>query len=297
MYLSRVTLKPDIGRNSQLGRLLQSNTYGTHQLLWDLFDQEKRDFLYREEVAKEQLSNHVGAKGEPVYYVLSAAMPNENTPLFNVEAKEYQPQLQVGQHLAFRLTANPVVTRDKKRCDLVMDEQLAFLCQSCIELGLPAQGGKRELKAQLLDAQHATVVLDYLCSYLSQSRYCSEVVKERRVDALLGLAVQEAVSRRLIQWLAHNPSRAGLFSIVDRELDDDYGGGEISVPVFQWQSYRTHPLPQKDITPRKQQARFLSVDISGELIVKEPDGFLAMVKKGIGPAKAFGCGLMLLRRL
>jgi len=297
MYLSRVTLKPDIGRNSQLGRLLQSNTYGTHQLLWDLFDQGKRDFLYREEVAKEQLSKHVGAKGEPVYYVLSTVIPNGDTPLFNVESKEYRPQFQVGQHLAFRLTANPVVTRDKKRSDLVMDEQLAFLRHSCTDLGLPSQGSKRELSAQLLDSRRSSAVLDYLCSYLSQSRYRSEIVKERRNDVLLGLAIQEAVSRRLLKWLAHNPSRAGLFSILERELEDDYCDSEISVPVLQWQSYRTHPLPQKDVGHRKQQARFLSVDMSGELMVKEPDGFLDMIKHGIGPAKAFGCGLMLIRRL
>ncbi|GAB3379696.1 type I-E CRISPR-associated protein Cas6/Cse3/CasE [Spongiibacter taiwanensis] len=295
MYLSRVTLKPDIGQNSQLGRLLQSNTYGTHQLLWDLFDQEKRDFLYREEVAKEQLKQHAGAKGEPVYYVLSVTRPRESTPLFTVESKEYRPQFQAGQRLSFCLTANPVVTRDKKRCDLVMDEQLVFFRQACKEIGLSCEGSKGDLKRRLMENQRASAVTDYLCSYLSQSRCFADAVAGHSVDVLLGLATQEAVSRRLIQWLAHNPSRDGLFSIAEQEVEDDDGDREITVPVFQWQRYRIHPLPQKDASARKQQARFLSVDISGELIVKDPEGFLTMINNGIGPAKAFGCGLMLIR--
>jgi CRISPR system Cascade subunit CasE len=41
---------------------------------------------------------------------------------------------------------------------------------------------------------------------------------------------------------------------------------------------------------------FSTVDFSGELTVVDPDTFCAALQRGIGRAKAFGCGLMLVRR-
>jgi CRISPR system Cascade subunit CasE len=47
---------------------------------------------------------------------------------------------------------------------------------------------------------------------------------------------------------------------------------------------------------KHEQLRFSSVDFRGRLIVKKPETFTAMLMTGIGHAKAFGCGLMLVRR-
>jgi len=43
--------------------------------------------------------------------------------------------------------------------------------------------------------------------------------------------------------------------------------------------------------------RFSSMDFSGLLTVNNPDLFINAIKNGIGPAKAFGCGLMLIRKI
>ena len=43
--------------------------------------------------------------------------------------------------------------------------------------------------------------------------------------------------------------------------------------------------------------RFSSVDFAGELKVLDPGKFVAAFTRGIGHAKAFGCGLLLVRRL
>ncbi|MFZ5503078.1 MAG: type I-E CRISPR-associated protein Cas6/Cse3/CasE [Pseudomonadota bacterium] len=43
--------------------------------------------------------------------------------------------------------------------------------------------------------------------------------------------------------------------------------------------------------------RFSAVDFSGELLVTEPEKFQQALFNGIGPAKAFGCGLLLVRRV
>ena len=43
--------------------------------------------------------------------------------------------------------------------------------------------------------------------------------------------------------------------------------------------------------------RFSSVDLQGVLTVTEPEYFIPALYSGIGKAKAFGCGLMLIRRV
>ena len=45
------------------------------------------------------------------------------------------------------------------------------------------------------------------------------------------------------------------------------------------------------------QLHFSTVDFRGELTVIDPDRFSATLRQGIGPAKAFGCGLLLVRPL
>ena len=47
----------------------------------------------------------------------------------------------------------------------------------------------------------------------------------------------------------------------------------------------------------KRGAKICSVDAQGVFTVTEPGSFLDMITKGIGGAKAFGCGLLLIRRV
>ncbi len=54
---------------------------------------------------------------------------------------------------------------------------------------------------------------------------------------------------------------------------------------------------QSNAGKRDHNIRFSTVDFSGELIVTNPDLFHLALLKGIGHAKAFGCGLLLVRRL
>ena len=47
---------------------------------------------------------------------------------------------------------------------------------------------------------------------------------------------------------------------------------------------------------RRQGATFGILDLTGVLVVTDPDAFLAALAAGFGRAKAWGCGLMLIRR-
>ncbi|MDH2436469.1 type I-E CRISPR-associated protein Cas6/Cse3/CasE [Pokkaliibacter sp. MBI-7] len=299
MYLSRVMLKPDIINNTQLSRVLADRTYGVHRLLWDLFDQPERDFLYREEVAREQVAQP-GVKGEPVYYLLSPQPPKTDSPLFEVQSKPFRPDFTAGQHLSFRLRANPVVTRDRQRHDLVMDEQRRFLQRLCEAQGLAEHGGKADMRKRLLETPHPGALHDWLSSYLSQTRYFAESGRRHTLHTLLDLAMQEAIAQRLMHWLTQNPSRQGIFTLAERVIEDDFTDDVRTVPAFEWQAYNAHPIPEKapsaaQLAHSKHKARFLSVDMSGELIVTDPQRFTALLQQGIGAAKGFGCGLMLVK--
>lgn len=48
--------------------------------------------------------------------------------------------------------------------------------------------------------------------------------------------------------------------------------------------------------PRKGQPRFGILDLVGRIEITDPAVFLAQLPLGFGPATAFGCGLMLIRR-
>jgi len=62
MNFSRVRVNPDIRELSHLHQVLRGNSYGVHQMLWDLFPGGKeRTFLFREEIAGEQIPHYKGA--------------------------------------------------------------------------------------------------------------------------------------------------------------------------------------------------------------------------------------------
>ena len=112
MYFSRVTLKLNRLPYVMQQKMQNSGPYAIHQWLWQLFpNQEKRCFLFREE--------RIG-KGYQ-YYLLSEIAPLTNHELFLIETKPYQPKLTVGMKLIFSLRANPVVFKNGKRSDVMMN--------------------------------------------------------------------------------------------------------------------------------------------------------------------------------
>lgn len=58
------------------------------------------------------------------------------------------------------------------------------------------------------------------------------------------------------------------------------------------EGYHQHRLPRRGAAP----ARFSTLDMRGVLAVTDPQAFLQRLRRGFGHARAFGCGLMLIRR-
>lgn len=109
MYLSRIQLRFANLQPDMLKKWESAMPYASHQWLWQLFPaQEIRNFLFRQEA-------HGG------YFVLSATPPLAQHALFTIETKPFSPQLANGLELDFQLRANPVITRNGKRCDVMMN--------------------------------------------------------------------------------------------------------------------------------------------------------------------------------
>jgi CRISPR system Cascade subunit CasE len=113
-HISKVSLREGDGPAGVLAALLsrRDDAYSRHELVWSLFagrDSASRDFLYREVEGRR-----------PSWIVVSARAPADATGLWRIDTKPYAPALAAGRRLGFVLRANPTVTRDGERHDVVM---------------------------------------------------------------------------------------------------------------------------------------------------------------------------------
>jgi CRISPR system Cascade subunit CasE len=224
MYLSRIRIKLCEDSLKYLDGLAKNDSYATHQLLWNLFPDDKnaeRDFLFREE-QKE---------GWPLFYVMSSREASNSSKLFHVETKLFNPEIQVGQRLAFDIRVNPVVAR---KVD-----------------------GKKNSKYHdvWMDAKHKAK---------------AEKLTEQKTD--------EFKQENTIKWLADRSEKNG-FSLEMEKL--------------QINAYRQHSALKKG----SRSLRYSTVDYSGILIVTDIEKFKSILTNGLGRAKAFGCGLMLIKNI
>lgn len=289
MYFSRVRIRPDV---RDLHMLVSGNGYGSHQLLWKLFpDEDKRSFLFREEIAREQIPLHKGVKGEPVFYLVSASQPIADHSLFAVDSKPYSPKLANGERLAFRLRANPTVARKQEgkknspRHDVVMDAQYHLLREFAAGIAIPATGDKSKLKKSIVDAwqqiPNSQKIEEKLRRVIAENeRYAEVRMHGLKPFALLDLALKARMDKALEVWFAGKCERLGCVMVRDE--------GRLK---FQAEGYQWHSLPKKG-----RDAGFSSVDFEGEIEVTDAEFFIKALFDGIGPAKGFGCGLMLVRR-
>lgn len=287
MYLSRVRLRPEIGP-TQLPHLLKDRKgYGLHRLFWGLFssgncDRQKREFLFREEIASEQLSRPGRRKADPVYYILSKQAPRTESPLFEVETKVYRPKLAEGDRMAFKLRVNAVVSRSRKRHDIGMDAQQEWLRRQLHSLELDVVGKKGDWKRLLLD--HASDrQLDEWRSIIEKSVFKQKLEQQLGRSELLECVLKTTVASKIQQWWIRQGQERHGFAVATSER---------GVPILESSAFQKHHLPEKG-----KQAGFNSLDLSGEIIVRDVDRFERLLFKGIGPAKAYGCGLMLIRRI
>jgi CRISPR system Cascade subunit CasE len=103
---------------------------------------------------------------------------------------------------------------------------------------------------------------------------------------ILPLVAREWLSR---QGETHGFALAPAESVEMWEAEDD----EVGDPALWVKEYRTVRI---DRGARTKPMELGLLDLEGTLVVRDPERFVAAVGRGFGRAKAFGCGLMLIRR-
>ncbi len=238
MFFSRVRIEPGSLAQIELLRVLQGNVYAVHQLLWKLFPDgpdAKRDFIFRQEFEKEQLSFEETRRGLPLFYIVSQRKPEVVPGLLMVESKEYYPALKEKMRLAFDLRANPVIARS-------------------------TEGKERSVKHDVL---------------------MDTKFKARQQGVIDKKEIQRRMQNAAAKWLIEKAALNG-FTVEASEEE----------PCIDAYAYRQHLLQKKG----NRNIRFSSIDFSGTLVVTDSDRFVKhALFSGIGPAKAFGCGLMLVK--
>lgn len=107
-----------------------------------------------------------------------------------------------------------------------------------------------------------------------------EKVKARKEGVTDKNKIQKRMQYAAAQWLVN---RGPLYGFIIEK-----NGSECKLDAF---AYQQHSLRKKGNT----NIRFSSIDFAGNITVTDPEKFKKALFSGIGPAKSFGCGLLLVK--
>lgn len=224
MYLHKITIDSEALRRD---RKIYQDVYLLHKKIWELVsrnENQKRDFLYRVEYDAYQNIKHI--------YLLA---PNQISSQKNIKiavSPRYQPQLETGEFLFFKLRANPIIKRK--------------------------ENGKAKEYSLVMDAKH-------------QFKKNGQNYQEQ-------FSLDELIHDVGMKWLIRKGEQHG-FSVKQFEVRTN-NDCEYSVKF-----------------PGKKVFTLRTLDFEGKLKIVDADRFKKSLFNGIGSAKAFGCGLMLVRRI
>jgi CRISPR system Cascade subunit CasE len=259
MFFSRVRIEPGSLAQIELLRVLQGNVYAVHQLLWKLFPDcpdKKRDFLFRQEFEKEQLPYDETPRGIPIFYIVSKGKPTPVDGLLSVESKNYSPRLEKGMRLGFDVRLNPVVQEKVER------NNIEEWRQNRIKMGFKEKDPtkRRIYHDVLMDAKRK-----------AKEEGIDPRKPENRVE------IKKRMEKAVCEWFRRKGEQSG-FAIEEKRLP------EVN-------AYRQNILRKRG----QKEIRFSSIDLTGVLTVTDKNQFLETLEKGIGHARSFGCGLLLVK--
>ncbi|MBC7945437.1 MAG: type I-E CRISPR-associated protein Cas6/Cse3/CasE [Burkholderiales bacterium] len=260
-FFSRARIVQEGLNRGELLRLAGGDAYFDHALVWRLFpgDGAARDFVFR------AIRN--GA-GWPEFFVVSQREPAPVLGLLMVETKLYEPKLGAGDRVQFSLRANPT----QVSVQTIPEDALASYNAKRSMIGKPSQGRRRK-----------RIFHDVLMDAKKRMGHPLPIIAPRAERDACEKSADEAVRN----WFLQRAQKWGL-SICQRENLSS----TLPEPTLDWSGYRQHrPLH------RGRAIQFSSVDYEGYAEVIDPDKLTKALTTGIGRAKAFGCGLLLVRRL
>ena len=199
MYFSRVTLKLNQLPYVMQQKMQNSGPYAIHQWLWQLFpNQEKRTFLFREE--------RIG-KGYQ-YYLLSEVAPLSNHQFFLIETKPYQPKLTAGMRLFFSLRANPVVFKNGKRSDVLMNAKY------------PIKKQDLEIETNEIKLRQNQAAINWLIKQSETRGFSLSTTNDQQVNcAVISYVQQQFIKKSDLKPIIYSSvDYQGVLTVTDAEL-------------------------------------------------------------------------------
>lgn len=210
---------------------------------------------------RDFLYRHETVNGWPTFYTVSERKPYDPSGLWEIKPKPFEPKLAQGERLAFKLRANPVQLAKKERSST----EIETWRKSREERGLK----EKELTKKRI--RH-----DVVMEAKNKIGFKNLPNDQRPHFATL---IQEAG----MAWLKDKENEFGFFVSDNKEY-----------PAVRVDGYSQHKVFKgRGSKP----VIFSTLEFNGILTVGDPKTFIEKcLFTGIGPAKAFGCGLMLVRR-
>ena len=198
-------------------------------------------------------------QGRTKYYILSKRKPMDKKDIWHIDQpKVYKPQLKAGQTLYFMLRANPVVfSPDKKR------RRYDVVQHAKKTMDYSNLSWKKKLNQTGFEKGAALEVF---------SSYNKDLKPEKSNKT--SIPMQSIIQDSCFKWLKAKANSNG-FAVDKKEVIVD--------------GYRQHKIYKKNII-------YSSVDFHGFLTVDDPETLKSSLVKGIGKSKAFGCGLLLIKK-
>jgi CRISPR system Cascade subunit CasE len=237
---------------------LRFDGYQLHKIVWGFFsDGPDRK---RDFLYRQETTN-----GQPTFYTISERRPNDPSGLWAINeetVKPYTPKLARGERLAFKLRANPVELSKEERTANEIESWHKNREERGIKQKEPTK--KRMRHDVVMEAKRS---MEYKKLPNDQRPHLATLIQK------VGLA-----------WLKEKENEFGFFVSDNTEN-----------PTVRVDGYRQHRLFKgKGMQP----VAFSTLEFNGILTVADPETFVEKcLFRGVGPAKAFGCGLMLVRRI
>lgn len=248
-----------------VARLLDADPRSDHELLWQFFPSPPgtaRDFIFRRVDA-------AAAFRLPFFYVVSCREPRTIHEAWIVESKAYDPELERGAQLEFEVRLNPVRHEMRERSPQERETYEKLRRAKGLQLR-PGPSRRKVYHDVIMHAKREWRVRE-------GAKRWSDIPADRRPE------FYELVHQTVRGWFCGTDGRGGLAA---------RHGFAVEVGALRVEAYRQHRI----MRPNGQRMQYSTVDVSGILQVSDPVKFRNALLTGLGRAKAFGCGLLLVRR-
>lgn len=207
---------------------------------------------------RDFLYRHETVNCWPTFYTVSAREPNDLIGLWETSIKKYDPKIVKGDCLSFKLRANPVHVVKKER---TVAEIEAWQVNRAARGFKEKEPTKKRIRHDVIMAEKSRIGF-------------SDLPQDGRPH------VTTLVQNAGLSWLKEHADENG-FSFEDANIRSD--------GYFQHRLFKGKGV--KPIT-------FSTLEFNGILSVTDAEKFInKCLFNGIGPAKGFGCGLMMVRRV